>query len=77
MLTEVGRHLDAIAALLDGRDYLVGNALTLADIAVFAQVFAIGDSTEGGAEIAKRAAVVAFMERVDRATRPENATRAA
>ena len=76
VVTEVGRHLDAIGALL-GRDYLVGNALTLADISVFAQVFAIGDSTEGGAEIAKRAAVVAFMDRVDRATRPENSSRAA
>ena len=77
IVAEVAGHLDAIAALLGGRDYLVGNALTLADIAVFAQLFAIGDSTEGAAEIAKRSAVAAFMDRVDRLTRPENTSRAA
>lgn len=77
VVTELRRHLDALAALLGGHDYLVGSTLTLADIAVFAQLFAIRDSAEGAAEIATRPAVVDFMERIDRETRPDTATRAA
>jgi glutathione S-transferase len=77
VLGDLGRHLDALAALLAGRDYLVGTALTLADIAVFAQLFAIRDSTEGGAAVLERRDVNAFMERVEQATRPHDAARAA
>lgn len=76
-LVEVGRHLDAIAALLTGQDYLVGGRLTLADVAIYAQLFAIRDAPEGAAEIAKRSEVAAFMERVNQATRPVAAARAA
>lgn len=77
VLADLDRQLDALAALLTGRDYLVGAALTLADIAVFAQLVAIRDSTEGGAAVAARREVDAFMDRVDQATRPVAATRAA
>jgi glutathione S-transferase len=77
IVRELERHLDALAALLAGRDYLVGNVLTLADIAVYAQLFAIGDSVEGAAGLATRREVVAFMDRVDGATRGGAASRAA
>jgi glutathione S-transferase len=77
VVRELGRHLDALVALLAGREYLVGPTLTLADIAVYAQLFAIRDSTAGGAEIAARREIVAFMDRVDAATRPDAASRAA
>jgi glutathione S-transferase len=56
---------------------LIGNAPTLADIAVYAQLFAIRDSTVGAAEIVNRGDVAAFMDRVDGATRPVPASRAA
>jgi glutathione S-transferase len=74
---DLGRHLDALAVLLAGRDYLVGSVLTLADIAVFAQLFAIRDSSEGGAAVLAHREVNAFMERVEQATGPEAASRAA
>jgi glutathione S-transferase len=77
VLADLGRHLDALAALLAGRDYLVGSVLTLADIAVFAQLFAIRDSSEGGAAVLAHHEVNAFMERVEQATGPEAASRAA
>jgi glutathione S-transferase len=64
-------------ALPAGREYLVGTALTRADIAVYAQLFAIRDSTAGGAEVATRREIVAFMDRVDAATRRDAASRAA
>lgn len=77
VMIELARHLDAIVGLLAGREYLVGGALTFADIAVFAQLFAIRDSAEGAAEVAQRPEIAAFMDRVDRATRPTAASRAA
>jgi glutathione S-transferase len=77
VVLELGRHLDAIAALLAGREYLLGSALTLADVSVYAQLFAIRDSVEGAAEITKRPSVAAFMERVEQTTRPTATSRAA
>ncbi len=77
VLHELGRHLDALAALLAGHEYLVGARLSLADVAVYAQLFAIADSTEGRAALDQRREVVAFMDRVDQATRPVATSRAA
>ena len=77
VVRELGRHLDALAGLLAGHEYLVGNRLSLADIAVYAQLFAIADSTEGKAAVGERREVVAFMDRVDQATRPVATSRAA
>jgi glutathione S-transferase len=77
VLADLDRHLDALASLLAGRDYLVGASLTLADIAVFAQLVAIRDSIEGGAAVLARREVNAFMERVEQATRPDAAARVA
>jgi glutathione S-transferase len=57
-----------VASLLDGRDYLVGDALTLADISVFAQLFCIRGASEGAVAIEKEPSVVSWMTRVDEAT---------
>jgi glutathione S-transferase len=68
VLRDVQRHLDAVSNLLGERDWLVGEALSLADIAVFAQLHCIRGTDEGGKLIGNRAGLSAWMERVDRAT---------
>jgi glutathione S-transferase len=68
VLADLERHLRAVATLLDGRDFLVGDALTLADIAVFAQLFCIRGTAEGAVAIEKEPSVVSWMTRVDEAT---------
>lgn len=70
VLRDVARHLDALAAWLAGKTWLVGAALSLADLAVYAQLHCIDDSVEGQALVAKRPAVVAWMARVAEATAP-------
>lgn len=67
---DLQRHAAALAALLDDRDWLVGDALSLADIAVFAQLNAIGAVPTGARALAEHASLEAWRERVDRATRP-------
>ena len=69
VVREAERHVDAVAALLDGAPFLVGGALTIADIAVFAQLDCIRGTDEGGPMIAARPLVAAWMDRVDAATR--------
>jgi glutathione S-transferase len=68
VLADLERHVRAVAALLDGRDFLVGDELTLADIAVFAQLFCIRGSSEGAVAIEKEPSVVRWMTRIDEAT---------
>jgi len=70
VLRDVERHLDAVAGLLGGGDWLVGDRLTIADLSVFAQLFCIRASDEGGRMIAARPTVAAWMARVDGATGP-------
>lgn len=69
-VADVARHLDALTDLLAGREALVGDGLSLADVAVFCMLYCIRDSQEGAAEIARRPAIGAYMDRVDRATAP-------
>ena len=66
---DVARHVEAIEGLLAGREWLVTDSLTLADIAVFAQLFCIRGAAEGARLVQARPAVVAWMDRVDAATR--------
>ena len=76
MLTDIRRHLDAIESLVEGRDTLVGDRISLADIAVYCMLYCIRDAREGAAEIERRPAIVAFMDHVDGATRaPSSAVR--
>ena len=55
------RALGAIEAHLDGRAYIVGNALTLADIALYAYTHV---AHEGGFDLAGFPAVRAWLDRV-------------
>lgn len=68
VLADVERHLDAVDGLLAGGEWLVGDRLTLADISVFVELFCIRGADEGAKRIEARPSVVAWMERVDRAT---------
>jgi glutathione S-transferase len=68
VLTDLERHVSAVATLLDGREFLVGGALSLADISVFVQLFCIRGSAEGAVAIEKEPTVVSWMTRVDEAT---------
>lgn len=69
VLAELQRHLDAVDGWLGDDEWLVGGALTLADLALFAQLHCIRGAEEGARMIEARPRVDAWMERVDRATR--------
>ena len=68
LLRELRGHLDAVAECLDGAPWLLGPTLTMADIAVFAQLRAIRTTERGSRLFEGAPAVVAWMERVDAAT---------
>lgn len=68
IVKDVERHVDALADWLGDSDWLVGDALSLADISVFAELACIRSSDEGGRVIAARPAVARWMARVDDAT---------
>ena len=68
VLEDVQRHVDALAGLLGDREWLVGEALSLADLSVFAQIRCIRGAEEGARIIEGHPPVVAWMERVDAAT---------
>lgn len=67
-MRELDTHLDAIAAWLGDRVWLVGEALTIADLAVFAQLFCIAGTEEGAQALAARPIVKAWIARIDAAT---------
>mgnify|MGYP001810240362 FL=1 len=68
ILSETERHLDAIAGLLGSNPWLVGDHLSLADLAVFAQVNCFRPDASVGAMITARPGVDAWLTRVDEAT---------
>jgi glutathione S-transferase len=70
VLDEFDRHLMSIGTWLDAGEWLVGGRLSLADIAVYAQLACAGDTGEGAALLADHAPVLAWMERVNAATAP-------
>jgi glutathione S-transferase len=70
LLDDVERHAGALEGLLRDRQWLVGGALSLADISVFAQLACIRGSEEGGKIVGGHARLGEWMDRVDRATRP-------
>ncbi len=67
-LHDVERHVGAVGDWLSGRAWLVGDALSLADLSVFAQLACIRGAEEGARIIASSCPVTEWMERVDRAT---------
>ena len=70
IVADVERHVRAVDGLVSDGQWLVGSALSLADIAVFVQFFCIRGSDEGARIIAALPRVGAWMERVDAATQP-------
>jgi glutathione S-transferase len=70
LIADVERHVRAVDGLVGDGEWLVGSALTLADIAVFAQLFCIRGSEEGESIVGAHPRVAAWMERVDAATQP-------
>jgi glutathione S-transferase len=69
LVADLERHVAAIDGLVGDGAWLVGNQLTLADVAVFAQMHCIRGSDEGAEMVARFPRVAAWMERVDAATR--------
>lgn len=68
VLGDVERHVTAIGDWLGGRDWLVGDALSLADLSVFSQLACIHGADEGARIIRSSRPVAEWMARVDRAT---------
>jgi glutathione S-transferase len=69
VLRDVQRHAEAVAGWLGTGDWLIGDALTLADISVFVQLACIRSTDEGEKILAAQPTVLSWMERVDGATR--------
>ncbi|MFA7597528.1 MAG: glutathione S-transferase domain-containing protein, partial [Novosphingobium sp.] len=68
ILEELKRHARALGALLDGRDFLVGESLTLADIAVVSQLECVAGSGRGLDVLRSEPAILPWMERVEALT---------
>lgn len=66
---DVRRHVTALDATLEGRSFLVGDALTIADLAVFCQLVCVARAKEAARTIEASRNVSAWLERVDEATR--------
>ncbi len=72
VVADVERHVRALDGLVGDGQWLVGSTLTLADIAVFVQLFCIRGSDEGARIVAAHPRVAAWMDRVDAATQPRS-----
>src|SRR5262245_52727395 len=70
LLHDVERHVTALSGLLGDRNWLIGGGITLADIAVFAQLFCIRGTDDGASLIDAAPAVGRWMARVDEETSP-------
>lgn len=70
VLRDLDRHVASLAGLLDEREWLVGDAVSIADISVFAQLHCIRGTDEGAKAIGASPAVTAWMDRTDRTTAP-------
>lgn len=69
--SEVDAHFAALEALLQQSDFLVGNALSLADISVAAMCTVIERAEEAKALMSQREQLMSWRERVDALTFPE------
>ncbi|MFP5383060.1 MAG: glutathione S-transferase family protein [Gammaproteobacteria bacterium] len=65
---DLDRHFHMLNQWLTGREWLVGNTLTLADIAVFAQLYCLAGAAEGQDLLRGYEHLRAWMSRVDQAT---------
>ena len=67
VVADVERHFQALDALLDGREWLVGDALSIADLAVIAQVNALCYAEEAKAALGRTSQVSPWINRVSEA----------
>jgi glutathione S-transferase len=65
VLRDMERHFAALAALLDGGRWLVGDCISLADIAVASQVNALADAREARGIMALHPGIIRWLRRVD------------
>lgn len=68
LLVDVERHVAAVNGLLSGSDWLVGNQLSLADLAVYAMFQALRDADMVVDMLARYPAVNAWMARIEELT---------
>ena len=69
LLEDIERHLTSISDYLgNDSEWLVGDNITLADIAVFVQVYAINFAPQGAEIIERLPNLVSWMKRVDQTT---------
>ncbi|HEY9135545.1 MAG TPA: glutathione S-transferase domain-containing protein, partial [Pseudomonadales bacterium] len=73
ILSDIEKHVEAINDWLSGGNWLVGNNITLADIAVYSQLQCINQTPEGSQIIGKKPAVTAWLERVATSTEKQAA----
>lgn len=65
---DLTRQLNALNDMLDGSEWLVGNAISLADVSVYPMVSAIADGVEGLEHIKQHPNVLQWLTRVENAT---------
>ena len=70
LLVDCGRHIDAVAGLLGDGQWLVGDSLTLADLAVYGMFQAFRDADMLAELLAASPVVTAWMARIEEATNP-------
>lgn len=64
VLRDIDRHMQALSADLENNEYLVGDALSLADISVFSQIRWMYENPEGQRLIQKYPALNAWREKI-------------
>ena len=69
---DVERHFDSIEALVSHSDWLVGDTLSIADIAVISMCTVLERAAEAKALMEARPALMAWRQRVDALTLPAN-----
>jgi glutathione S-transferase len=65
---DLARHYDSLEALLDGHSFLVGEVISIADVAVRSMVFVLDRTIEGKALHDARPRLSAWSTRIDRLT---------
>ena len=68
LLTDVERHVQAVADMLGEDDWLLDNQLSVADLAVYAMFQALRDCQEAWQIMQRHPTVPAWMERLEQAT---------
>lgn len=66
VVADVERHFTALDAMLEGRNWLVGEAISYADLAVISQVNALLGAKEAEESYAKTCNIEGWMTRVDK-----------